>query len=288
MRCAKSYKFWHMWIVPFHLWNGTDRCVKKKLFYSFPPLSSFITFLSYLSYFFSSFFLCLFLSPVTPSSFFFLSSPASLLWLRVFFRSLSLHLSLSLFYFFFPFTISLSLSFPVTKKKAIPIWSRTHRLKLANLKLCSPRGSCRSLLVVLHSSCHWWLVEFGHWLICWVGVLWKILSFYFLFFKFCWGFCIWNLLEDPVIVVVVCGGGCNGGCCCGGGHWLIYSVGVLLKILSFLFLFLFCWGFWIWNLLEDSVIMVVVYGRGYWFLGGGDCHWVVHFYICWVLSKYII
>ena len=42
------------------------------------------------------------------------------------------------------------------------------------------------------------------------------------------------------------------------------------------------------------MIMVVVCGSGCycgggcWFLGGGDCHWVVHLYIDWVLSKYII
>ena len=62
--------------------------------------------------------------------------------------------------------------------------------------------------------------------------------------------------------------------------------GVLLKILSFLFFLIFC-GFWIWNLLEDQVIGVVVCGSGCnggcccdggcsggcWFLIGGDYLW---------------
>ena len=38
----------------------------------------------------------------------------------------------------------------------------------------SPIWSC-----VVHNSRHWWLVEFGHWLIYWVRVLLKILSFFF-------------------------------------------------------------------------------------------------------------
>ena len=125
MRCAKSYKFWHIWTVLFHLWNGMDRCVKKKK-NLFIPLSSLLLFFLSLSYFFSSFFHCLFLAPVTPSSLFLiLSSPASSQWLRV------------LFLFFF-LSLSLSFSFPVTKKKAILIWSRARWLKLTNLKLCSP------------------------------------------------------------------------------------------------------------------------------------------------------
>ena len=43
----------------------------------------------------------------------------------------------------------------------------------------------------------------------------------------------------------------------------------------FFFFFFFC-GFWIWNLLEDLVIVVVVCGSccngGCWFLVGGGCH----------------
>ena len=51
--------------------------------------------------------------------------------------------------------------------------------------------------------------------------------------------------------------------------------------------FFFCWDFWIWNLLEDPMIVIVVCGGGCWFLIGGDCRWAVFVY-CWVLSKYII
>ena len=40
-----------------------------------------------------------------------------------------------------------------------------------------PIWSC----IILHSSRCRWLVEFGRWLICWVGVLLKILSFFFFF-----------------------------------------------------------------------------------------------------------
>ena len=57
----------------------------------------------------------------------------------------------------------------------------------------SPIWSC----VVLHNSHYRWLVEFGHWLIYWVGVLLKILSFFF-FFLFCWGFWIWNFIGHKL------------------------------------------------------------------------------------------
>ena len=112
-------------------------------------------------------------------------SVAPYFFLNFIFFYLSVSASLSLSFFFL--SLSFSLSFLVTKK-AIPIWSRARQLKLANLKLYSPRGSHRSLLVVLHSrssllvvlhcSLRRWLVEFGHWLICWVGVLLKILSLF--------------------------------------------------------------------------------------------------------------
>ena len=73
-------------------------------------------------------------------------------------------------------------------KQSSPIEACQSEPLLADLKLCSPRGSCRSLLVILHNSRrrsrHWWLVEFGHWLICWVGFLLKILSYYYYFFYF--------------------------------------------------------------------------------------------------------
>ena len=129
-----------------------------------------------------------------------------------FFLSLHLFVSapLSLSFFYWEGDSDLKQSSPIEARQSEPL--------LVDLKLCSPRGSRRSLLVILHSSCRrsrrWWLVEFSHWLICWVGVLLKILSFFFFFFG--WGFWIWNLLKDSVIVVVVCGGGCwflGGGDC---------------------------------------------------------------------------
>ena len=107
------------------------------------------------------------ISPLLPISFslsfFFISHslPLSLHFGIIAVDSTRLCASFSLFFFFF-LSLSLSLSFPVTKKKAIPIWRRACRLRLANLNLCSLRGSRRSLLVVLHSSHrqyrHRWLV----------------------------------------------------------------------------------------------------------------------------------
>ena len=185
--------------------------VLKKIYYFIHSSLFFITFLCSLSYFFSIFFLRLLLAPVTPSSLFLLlSSLASSWWLRVF--------------FFLCAVLSLSLSFPVMKKKAILIWSRARRLKLANLNLCLPRGSRqyllivlhshRSLPVVLHNSCcqsrHRWLVEFGHWLICWVGVLLKILSFIlFLFF-----YILLRFLDLEFV-------GGSGDCGCSLWQWLL-------------------------------------------------------------------
>ena len=90
----------------------------------------------------------------------------------------------------------------------------------------------------------WWLVEFSHWLICWVGVLGR---------WWCRGCGDGWLIFGLAVFLALVG-------------WVLFSV--LLKILSFFFFFLFCWGFWIWNLLEDLVIVVVVYGD--WFaIGGG-------------------
>ena len=158
--------------------------------------------------FFSLFFSLFFLSATQFSLF--LSSLVSI--------SLSLHLFLSLFFFFpekaipisvsfFLFlrlcaSLSLSLSlffFPWEGDSDLNLYSlieaRQSEPLLADLKLCSSRGGCRSLLIVLHSrrsllvilhsslrrSRRWWLVEFGHWLICWVGVLLNILRFFFSF-----------------------------------------------------------------------------------------------------------
>ena len=189
-------------------------------------------------------------------SFFFFSHslPLSAFWYYRCRFDPSLHLYLSLFFFL---SLSLSLSFPVTKKKAIPIWSKARRLKLANLNLCSPiwsstcpravAGLCSlsstvadlcSLSSTVTDLCSssstalaadgWlslvidWFVGLGF---CWR--FWVFLFFYFFYFLFCWGFWIWNLLGDSVIVVVVCGGGCSGVCWfLGGGdyHWLCICI----------------------------------------------------------------
>ena len=197
MRCAKSYKFWHMWTVPFHLWNGTDRCVKKNiLFYSFLSLLYYFSLFSLLLFFY-------FLPPLAPcschslfpfsSSFFssiFTVASGYFFFLFSFFRSLSLRLFL---YFFF-LSLSLSLSFPVTKKKAIPIWSRARRLKLANLNLYLPIKSfahpgvvanlCSSSSTALATD-GWlslvidWSVGLGF---CWR--FWVFILFYFILLRF--------------------------------------------------------------------------------------------------------
>ena len=117
MRCAKSYKFWHIWTVLFHLWNGTERCVKKKIYFIHSSLF-FITFLSLslLIFFF-------FLPPPAPCS----CHP--LFPFSSFFSSIFTVALGSFSCLFFPVTISLSLSFPIMKKKVIPIWSRARRFE---------------------------------------------------------------------------------------------------------------------------------------------------------------
>ena len=213
MRYSKSYKFWHTWTVLFRFWNGTDRCAKKKIYF-------FIHFLSLLLllFFLPSFTFFFFLPPSAPiychslfpfsSSFF---SSIFTTWLRVVFFFFFVPLSL-----FFIFFLSLSLSLSRLQPSSIRFqfnlnclrrrgrwgfkaqladWSLlifAHPLAVADLKLCLPSGSRRSLLVILHSSCRrsrcQWLVEFGHWLICWVGALLKILSFFFFILVEVFGF----------------------------------------------------------------------------------------------------
>ena len=79
MRGSKSYKFWHTWTVPFHIWNGTDRCAKKKFIpflslhlWLFLPSLSFSSFFLRLSLHLP-FFLLLSFSRTFTSPFFFLS-----------------------------------------------------------------------------------------------------------------------------------------------------------------------------------------------------------------------
>ena len=97
-------------------------------------------------------------------------------------------------FFFYPFTFSAPIFISgggvvEDLKLSSPIWSRARPSLLANLKLCSPIwSSARPVAVAdLCSSSSTALVADG-----------------------CWGFWIWNLLEDPVFVAVVCGGGCSG------------------------------------------------------------------------------
>ena len=146
-----------------------DVLKKKKLFI---PLSSLLLFFLSLSYFFSSFFHCLLLAPVTPSSLFLiLSSPASSQWFRV------------LFLFFF-LSLSLYLSFPVTKKKAILIWSRARWLKLANLNLCSPGAVadlCSSSSTALLAN--GWLSLVIDWSVG-LGFCWRFWVFFFFWLRF--------------------------------------------------------------------------------------------------------
>ena len=143
-----------------------------------PSLRCFL-FLSHFHFFLSlTLFLSLYISVLSPQ-----------IWL------VSAPLSLFLF---FPVTISLSFFSCHEEegnsdlKQSSLIEACQYEPLLADLNLCSPKGSRRSLLVVLHSrwsllvvlhsSRRRWLVEFGHWLICWVGVLLKILSFLFYYF----------------------------------------------------------------------------------------------------------
>ena len=182
---------------------------KNLLFYSF-PLSAFITFLSSLFYFFllSSSFCSYLLSLPLPFFFFFLLQHLHHM------ASSGVFFFFFIYLFFFIFFLSLSLSLSLSRLQPSPIrfqfnsnclrrrgrwgfkaqladWSLlifAHPLAVADLKLCLPSGSRRSLLVILHSSCRrsrcQCLVEFGHWLICWVRVLLKILRFIYLFIFF--------------------------------------------------------------------------------------------------------
>ena len=138
---------------------------------------------------------------------------------------------LSLFFFFSCHYLSLFLFLSWRRRQSrskveladwsSPIWTSTRRSEALLAQGQSPIFAHHppQLLPLI-------VVEFGRWLICWVGVLLKILSFFFFFF-FGWGFWIWNLLEDLVIVVVVCGDGCSCGCWfLGGGdcHWLCICI----------------------------------------------------------------
>ena len=87
----------------------------------------------------------------------FLSLCISILSLQI--QPISAPLSLSLSFFFFPVTISLSFFSCHEEegnpdlKQSSPIEARQSEPLLADLKLCSPRGSRRSLLIILHSFC---------------------------------------------------------------------------------------------------------------------------------------
>ena len=175
MRCAKSYKFWHIWTVLFHLWNGMDRCVKKKKIYSF---------LSLLYYF--SFSLSL--------TFFLLSSTACSLLLSLplpfflFFLLQHLHSGFGFFFFFFScHDLSLFLFLSRRRRRfwfeveladwSSPIWSSARRSEAL-----LARGSRRSLLIILHSFCRWWLLSL---VIDWsvgLGFYWRFWVFFFFFF----------------------------------------------------------------------------------------------------------
>ena len=113
---------------------------------SLSPLSGLHLFVA--SYFFLTF---IFLSLTL-----FLSLCISILSLQIQPISAPLSLSLSLF---FPVTISLSFFSCHEEegnpdlKQSSPIEARQSEPLLADLKLCSPRGSRRSLLIILHSFC---------------------------------------------------------------------------------------------------------------------------------------
>ena len=198
MRCAKCLKILRHVTVRSQIWERTDKNAIILLIILFTFLSPSNTYLS-LSATQLSLLSGLHLS-VAPYFFltfiFFLSLSLCILVLSLQIRpvsmplSLSLSLSLSLFYFIlFFFCHYLSLFLFLSRRRrwfrseaelvnwSLPIWTSTHQSEAL-----LTQGSRRSLLVVLHSSHHRWLVEFGHWLICWVGVLLKILSFFIIIY----------------------------------------------------------------------------------------------------------
>ena len=196
MRCAKCLKILRHVTVRSQIWERTDKNAIILLIILFTFLSPSNTYLS-LSATQLSLLSGLHLS-VAPYFFltfiFFLSLSLCILVLSLQIRPvsmpLSLSLSLSLFYFIlFFFCHYLSLFLFLSRRRrwfrseaelvdwSLPIWTSTHQSEAL-----LTQGSRRSLLVVLHSSRHRWLVEFGHWLICWVGVLLKILSFFIIIY----------------------------------------------------------------------------------------------------------
>ena len=162
-------------------------------------------------------------------------SVAPYFFLTFIFLYLSLSFSLSAFRYYHHRSnpslrpsLSLSLSFPVIVslsffschkeegdsdlKHSLPIEARQFEPLLADLKLCLPRGNCRSLLVILQAlTADGWLSLVIDWSVG-LGFCWRFWVFILFYFLFCWGFLIWNLLEDSMIVVVVCCGGCSSGC----------------------------------------------------------------------------
>ena len=248
MRCVKCLKILRHATVRSQIWESTDRNAIILLIILFTFLSppthiSLCLQHSYLSL--SSLVSISSLLPISFSlSFFFISHSLSLsLHFGIITTDptrlcapLSLSLSLSLsFSLYFPVIVSLSFfSYHEEEgdsdlKQSSPIEARQSEPLLADLKLYLPRGNRRSLLVVLQAlAADGWLSLIIDWSVG-LGFCWRFWVFILFYFLFCWGFLIWNLLEDSMIVIVVC---CDG-CCYGSG----------------------C-------------------SSGCWFLGGGDCHWL--------------
>ena len=159
MRCAKCLKIMRHVTVRSQIWKRTDRNAIILLIILFTFLSPPTHISICLQHSYLSLSSLVSISPLLPISsslsFFYISHSLSL---SLHFGIITtdpthlcapLSLSLSLF-----LSLSLSLSFPVTKKKAIPIWSIACRLKLANLNLCSPiwSSACLGAIADLCSS----------------------------------------------------------------------------------------------------------------------------------------
>ena len=115
MRYSKYYNIWHTWTILFHLWNGMDRNVKKKLFFiHFLFLLLWLFFLISLAFFF-------FLSLESPPLPYLLSLSLPFFLLISSQESSPLPFSFSFSFFLFFFSLSLSLSLLFSPPRSLPL-----------------------------------------------------------------------------------------------------------------------------------------------------------------------
>ena len=228
MRCVKCLKILRHATVRSQIWESTDMNAIILLIILFTFLSPPTHISICLQHSYLSLSSLVSISPLLPISFslsfFYISHSLSLSLHFGIITTDPTHLCAPLFLSLsFPVIVSLSF-FSCHKeegdsdlKHSLPIEARQFEPLLADLKLCLPRGNCRSLLVILQAlTADGWLSLVIDWSVG-LGFCWRFWVFILFYFLFCWGFLIWNLLEDSMIVVVVCCGGCCYGSGCSSG-----------------------------------------------------------------------